>query len=38
MQCSKVHETLVITICAILIYIENTEHWSLVMKLTDTIG
>ncbi len=37
MESSKAHETLGITICVIPIYIGNIEHWSLVMKLTDTI-
>jgi hypothetical protein len=30
--------TLGITICAILVYIGNIEHWSLVMKLMDIVG
>jgi hypothetical protein len=38
MQCSEAYETLGITICAIPIYIGNTEPWSLVMKFVDTIG
>jgi hypothetical protein len=38
MQCSKAHETLVMIICVIPIYIGNIEHWSLVIKLMNTIG
>jgi len=38
MECSKAHETLGITICAIPIYIENIEHWNLAMKLMNIVG
>jgi hypothetical protein len=30
--------TLGIIVCAVLIYIENIEHWSLLMKLIEIVG